>query len=162
MAGDEVIFKAALSAMQRLCSRREYCTGDIQKRLSKYNLDPEQMHLISTSLAKDGFVDDLRFARAFVRDKTRLSGWGAKKIAWTLKGKGVADDIIKESLNEIPSEGEADRLELILMTKLKSMKKATESCKLRASLIRFALSRGFGYEHSVGVVNKIVANFVEE
>ena len=41
-------------------------------------------------LVRDRFIDDSRYAEAFVREKLRLSGWGEYKIRTALQRKGVS------------------------------------------------------------------------
>ena len=93
-------FERLLSCFMRSCSRREYCTSDIKRRLSAAGDSVHAERLIS-ALKKDGFVDDARYARSYCRDKALLSGWGAAKIRYNLVSKGIAGDVIEEALSEV-------------------------------------------------------------
>jgi len=148
----------ALSAMQRLCSMRECCRADILKRLKRFQLtDKEESHIIQT-LQEEKFLDESRFAGAFVRDKSTLAGWGPAKIRWQLRVKGVEGDVINEALKSISLENQDEKLISLLSKKRASIKEDAPE-KVREKLIRFALSRGFEYEKVLWALNKIMAKF---
>ncbi len=135
---------------------REYCESDILLKLKRFELNEGEAEKILESLKADKFVDDNRYATAFVRDKSRLSGWGGRKISYALNRKGVEKSIIAESLKELDKASEAQRLLKILTIKARSIDKEESRAKKTAKLIRFALSRGFDYELALSAVNKII------
>ena len=154
--------KKALGAMQRLCSMREYCSSDIVTKLKKYDLTEKETQEILLSLEKDKFLDNSRYAAAFVRDKAAFNGWGPVKIRWALKAKKIEEEIIEQAMEQLPQEGQEERLLLLLDKKLKSLSREQDNSKVRVKLLRFAVSRGFDYEKVLNGVNKIMANFVRE
>lgn len=119
---------------------------------------------IVAALVADGYVDDLRYAGAFVREKSTITGWGPVKIRFALRAKGISDDLISEALESVEPEKADDRLERLLLNKAHSLGVQTSdsasSCasnqsgryaqdgvdpQARLKLIRFALSRGYDY-----------------
>lgn len=145
-----------LSSMQRICSIREYCEHDIRLKLKRFELSDSEMEAIIIKLKTDNFLSEERFATAFVRDKSRLEGWGTRKIAFALKNRRVSEEAISSALSQIDVESERQTLEKILTAKAKGIKEEEEREKRRAKLIRFALSRGFSYDKILEVVNKII------
>ncbi|MDD3300495.1 MAG: regulatory protein RecX [Bacteroidales bacterium] len=162
MAHDDLNKEMALGAMQRVCSGRELCVTDALRRLRKYSISQDDLSWVVESLLKDGFVDESRYAKAFVRDKVLLSGWGVKKIIWALKNKGIDKLVIDEAIKEITLSEEPVRLEAILKNKLKSYRKTDNAKQLNNKMVRFALSRGFSLDISLSVVNKLLSNFAQE
>ena len=61
-----------LARLTRLCSLREYCTGELRRKLSA--LPPAEAEEVLETLRREGYVDDARYARAFARDKSALQG----------------------------------------------------------------------------------------
>lgn len=134
----------ALDKMRRLCSRREYCVSDIRSRLIKeLEGDVQKVEAALVKLKEEKYVDDLRYAAAYARDKAAISGWGVTKIRYMLTGKGVAKDIISEALNEIDESKATSRLEKLLEHKYKSLK---DDPQWKMKLLRFALGRGYSYD----------------
>ena len=69
-------YPKVLNRLQAQCSKREYCSADIfRKAMTAFNGDRDQAGRLLKDLQDDGFVDDSRYAAAFAREKSRLSGW---------------------------------------------------------------------------------------
>jgi regulatory protein len=134
----------ALDKMRRLCSRREYCVSDIRTKLMKeLDGDVQKVESALNKLKEEKYVDDLRYATAYARDKAAISGWGATKIRYMLSAKGVAKDVISEALNEVDEAKASSRLEKLLENKYKSLKNDPQ---WKIKLLRFALGRGYSYD----------------
>ena len=134
----------ALDKMRRLCSRREYCVSDIRTKLMKeLEGDAQKVETALNKLIEERYVDDLRNATAYARDKASISGWGATKIRYMLSAKGVAKDVISEALNEVDESKAISRLEKLLEHKYKSLK---DDPQWKIKLLRFALGRGYSYD----------------
>ena len=153
MEGDAL---KVLDKLRRLCSRREYCTSDILKKASEaLDGDHNRAEEVLQVLVSERYVDDLRYASAYARDKASISGWGEVKIKYMLSAKGIARDVIAKALEEI-DEGKAEsRLEKLLENKWKSLKDDTQG---KMKLIRFALGRGYGYEDISSLLGKVCRN----
>lgn len=155
-------FKRALWTVQRACSGRELCRDDIVSRLKRFELTEKELNDIISSLEKDDFLSHERYARAFTRDKSSLSGWGPAKIAWALRAKKIEEELIKSALEEISGESTTEKLNDILSKKYKTLEKETNKLKVKSKLVRFGISRGFDYGSVISQVNKLMANFVTE
>lgn len=153
MEGDAL---KVLDKLRRLCSRREYCTSDILKKASEaLDGDHNRAEEVLQVLVSERYVDDLRYASAYARDKASISGWGEVKIKYMLSAKGIARDVIAKALEEI-DEGKAEsRLEKLLENKWKSLKDDPQG---KMKLIRFALGRGYGYEDISSLLGKVCRN----
>ena len=133
-----------LSSLQALCARKEYCSTDIYKKALKgLDGDEEAAASMVALQVKDQFVDDLRYATAFARDKACLDGWGPVKIAFQLRGKGIDASTVEKALGEV-DEGKADaRMRAVLEAKARTLKGDPE---LRLKLLKFGLQRGYEYD----------------
>jgi len=143
-----------LDRLRGLCSRREYCYADVLKK-AKDALDGDAQGAkeVADVLVEDKYVDDLRYASAFARDKSAIQGWGEVKIRYMLSAKGVSRDVIDKALKEIDQDKADSRLEKLLQNKFKSLKDDPQ-CRLK--LLRFALGRGYSYDEVNDVVNSLL------
>ena len=137
--------KKALNIVAGQCSKKEYCSFDVLKKLQRWELDETDIAAVMGFLVKNHFLDDVRFAEAYVRDKHRFNRWGKLKIAQMLRQKHVAENIIEHALYSLPEE-ENDTMCLSLLKQKSKGLKEEDSYKRKAKLFRFALSRGFDYE----------------
>ena len=62
----------ALRLMAGQCSRREMCRADVVEKLRQWELSEQEIGEVMDFLEKQRFVDDVRFARAYVQDKFRF------------------------------------------------------------------------------------------
>lgn len=147
-------YSKVLDRLQAQCSKREYCSSDImRKAMTAFDGDREQAGKLLDSLVQDKFVDDARYAAAFAREKSRLSGWGPAKISYMLVGKGIPRDVVREALKEI-DEGEADRkMRSVLETKYRTLAGDPQE---KFKLLKFGLTRGYDYDKIAPVVDDIL------
>ena len=146
--------KRILDRLRGLCSRREYCYADVLKKAKDaLDGDAQAAKEVADVLVEDKYVDDLRYASAFARDKSAIQGWGEVKIRYMLSAKGVPRDVIDKALEEIDQDKADSRLEKLLQNKLKSLKDDPQ-CRLK--LLRFALGRGYSYDEVHDVVNSLL------
>ena len=147
---------SALDSLRRLCASKEMCSADIRKKLERMGVEEDKQLDILKCLLDEKFFDDSRYSQAFVKDKSRLAGWGTIKIRHALRSKGISEETIISALEGIDRDEEGERLHKILHQKFKSYKKGDDKEKNLGRLIRFALSRGFDYEMSIRVSKEII------
>lgn len=140
--------------MRALCSRREYCRSDIMKKvMTSLDGDREEAEKIVELLVSERYIDDLRYASAFARDKASLAGWGEVKIRYMLSSKGISKDVIFRALEEIDQNKAGERLEKLMENKLRSLK---DDPQVRLKLLRFGLGRGYSYDEVSSVVEQLL------
>ena len=135
----------ALTRLAAYCSRGERCKQDIQKKLDLWKLSPQEQNEIIQTLQKGRFLNEDRYAKAFVRDKSRFNGWGGYKIRMELKKKNITEETINEALSEIDPEESIRQLSELLKKKSKTIK-AESDWETKQKLMRFAVGRGFSLD----------------
>ena len=138
----EIQFKTALTKAMRLCSQREMCKSDIETKLELWGVTKSDSHKILDILHNENFINEERYAKAFVNDKFTYNKWGKIKIASQLRTKKIPTAIINSALDVIDNDHYIATLETILKLHKKSVK-AKNDYELKSKLIRFGLSRGF-------------------
>lgn len=139
MTADEVLYKLAAR-----CSVSEQCLSDIETKLAKYDLTEEEKTRIVRHLVEEKYVDDRRYAEAFVRDKYRFNKWGRIKIAQGLRMKGIDSETISTSMEAIDEAEYLDILRDLIKAKRKSTR-GKNDYEINGKLVRFATGRGFEY-----------------
>jgi len=145
----------ALRKASALCSRQEYCCSDIRKKLGNWGVPLMAQQKIITTLIQEKFIDESRFADAFVRDKFRFNRWGRHKIKWQLKQKGIPEDIINQAMAQIDENDYIQTLTTLLKTKQNQILDR-ELQKQKAALIRNAVSKGFETDIIIPVVEQLL------
>ena len=147
----------ALASLMRLCARAEKCESDARRLLRGVGIGEEEASRIVERLIRDRFIDDGRYATAFVREKLRLSGWGEYKIRAALTRKGIDRALIDRELAGFDREGMHERLQAQLARKARTVRQAAPR-ELKAKLIRYGLSLGYDY----GTVIETVSTMIED
>ena len=124
------------------CSRSEHCSSEVLEKLKLWGLQEEEAIPVIEKLTKEKYIDDERFARAYVKDKFRFNHWGKQKIAFMLRAKNISPEIQELAFEEIQEEKYSDELQRLLTDKERSIK-AKDKYDKRNKLMRFALGRGF-------------------
>ncbi len=146
----------ALQSLMRMCARSERSSGDALRLMRRWGVADDEAKKVLARLRAERFIDDARYAEAFVRDKLNLSGWGAYKIKMTLRTKGVSREIIDEVVAPMLAETDmTERLEEIMHRRMRTLKYSSPY-DAKTKLIRFAASRGYDMEEAIECANKIV------
>ena len=145
----------ALTSLMRLCARAERSSGDAMRLMATWMVPEADRQGVLQRLIKDRFIDDSRYAEAFVREKSNLSAWGEYKIRTALRRKGIADNIINSALQQMPAEQNLERLTERLKRKMRTIKYDT-TYQLKTKLIRHALSLGFTMDDVLKCVEDVM------
>ncbi len=141
----EICEKEALLRLSAMCAQGEHCQWEMTEKLRKWELSDEAQARIMERLVKDRYVDDERFARAFVMDKVRYNKWGRRKVEQALWQKHIDEDIRQMVLNDVSDEEYLSVLRPLLKQKRRSTK-ADSEWEMNQKLLRFALGRGFTFD----------------
>jgi regulatory protein len=112
------------------------------EKMRQWGISENEQAEVMDRLIKERYVDDERFARAFIYDKIRYNKWGRRKVEQALWTKRIDDSISKPLLDEVDDEEYLSILRPLLKQKRKSTK-ADSEYELTMKLIKFAISRGF-------------------
>ena len=151
----------ALASLQRLCARAEKSSGDALRLMTTWKVEKSKQHEILQQLLRDKFIDDERYAEAFIREKTSLSTWGEYKIRTALRRKGIAEEIINSKLNLLDNSFNIERLTLRLQRKARGIKYDT-TYQLKTKLLRYGLSLGFQMDQVMSSVEQVMKNINQE
>jgi regulatory protein len=135
----------AFLQLASLCANAEHCQHEMLEKMKRWELSEEAQARIMSKLIAERYVDDERYARAFVNDKIRYNKWGRRKVQQGLWLKRIDKDIQQTVLDEIDEKEYLNVLKPLLKQKRKSIK-ANSDYELNQKLVRFALSRGFTFD----------------
>jgi regulatory protein len=131
-----------LSKSMALCSKREYCTDDIRSKLRSWGAGETDSEKIISTLVRENFLNEIRYASAFVRDKFNYNKWGKVKMAAHLRVKKISPLIIASALDSIDNELYIRTVREIITSHRRHVK-AKNQYDLKGKLLRYGLSKGF-------------------
>ncbi|MCF6180433.1 regulatory protein RecX [Lutibacter sp.] len=144
----------ATKVLEHFCAYQERCHKEVEKKLYNLNMIPEAKEKIILHLLQHNFLNEERFAKAFVRGKFSIKKWGRIKIISQLKFKQVSIYNIKTALQEIDEEAYFKTLQKIAEKKL-TLIKETNNYKKRNKLSNYLISKGFESNLVYKIVNSL-------
>ncbi len=135
---DSVLDKARYQASGQL-ARRQRSEWELRDYLRRKEYDPEVIDQVIAQLSEYGYVDDVKFASAWVANRRLLKPVSRKRLQMELRQKRVSDDIITATLAEDDTNETALLVELI--ERKRHQAKYQDSTKLMQYLIR----QGYNY-----------------
>jgi regulatory protein len=139
---ENTLINTALKKAMALCAGREYCSEDIRMKLDSWGLNSHDVESVMNKLIKENFINDKRYAEAFVKDKYNHNKWGKVKIAAQLRAKRIGSEFIESALARLDEDEYRQTIRHILASHRKFVK-AKNQFDLKGKLLRFGLSKGF-------------------
>lgn len=146
----EMTFDEALDRCRFLAAKGECCTFDLEQKMRNWGVQPKDIQRVIKSLVAERYVDNLRFATAYVRDKTRFNHWGRVKTTLMLRQKHIDKQVINEAFNELPEsdyqrafEAERDKK----LRQLRALKPFERNRKTAAYLIQKGFEPDFVFKN---------------
>src|ERR1700753_2174367 len=134
--------KIALTKAERFCAYQERAQQEVRDKLYEWGLWPDAVENIIVQLIGGNFLNEERFAKAYVQGKFKQKGWGRIKIKQGLKLKKIPDVLIKKALVTIDGDDYAAMLDKVLQKKAVLLKEK-DPFQRRYKLQQYAMSRGF-------------------
>ncbi len=134
--------KAAFPKAMRFCAYQERSYRQVREKLYEWGLCSDDVENMLTRLANDNFLNEERFAKAFVSGKFRQNKWGRNKIKQGLKQEDISAFCTKKGLAEI----DADEYDALLQ---KLVEQKWTSCldknifSKKQKVYNYMISKGF-------------------
>ena len=136
-------FLEAKARLEYLCAYQERCSSDLEKKLYDWGIDQEDSSRLLAHLISNNFLNEERFAEAFVSGKVNIKKWGKVKIRQHLKQKRISEYSTKKALLTIDEEVYAKNILALAEKKWLSLKKEKMSYQKKTKVYRFLSSKGY-------------------
>jgi len=128
--------------LMRYCAYQERSSFDVLQKMRQWDMSGEQAKETLEFLQEEGFVDDARYAAAYVRGKFNTNKWGRNKIREGLYAKKIARQIIESAMDELDDEDYVRQLQILLEKKNASLKE-DDPYKRKQKLALYAQAKGY-------------------
>ncbi len=124
------------------CAYQERSQHETRQKLYEYGLFSNDVEQLIVKLIEENFLNEERFAFAFVSGKFNIKQWGKIKIKIELRKHKVGDYLIKKALQSIDENNYIKTLNKVIEKKIKLTPEKNKQ-KLFYKIFQYALSRGF-------------------
>ena len=132
----------AKEKLYSFCAYQERTHQEVKNKLYGYGLYRDEVEELISHLIEEKFLNEERFAKAYVGGKFRVKGWGRLKIVNALEAKGITANCISIGLKEIDEKDYLDTLKSILQKKVATIE-SDNAFVIRDKAGRYAISRGY-------------------
>ena len=128
--------------MESWCAYQERSHYEVREKLYSYGLYSDDVNNIISHLIQENFLNEERFAEAYVSGKFKIKGWGKIKIKQALKLKRVSEANIKLALRQLDTDDYFEKL-LALARKKNRMIAEKHPLKRRQKLTAYLAAKGY-------------------
>jgi regulatory protein len=132
----------ALSRLQRYCTYQDRCHIEVERKLTEMRMIPQAKEQIIISLIEDDYLNEERFALAFVKGKFRIKKWGRIRLKAELKKRKISKYLIKSALEQISEKDYLFTFEELANRKANSIK-ANSILLKKKKLADYLIYRGW-------------------
>lgn len=148
-------FLEAKAKLERFCAAQERCSFDLERKIKSWGLDKEDSDALIAHLIANNFLNEQRFATAFVSGKINIKKWGKLKIKRHLRQKFISEHSINYALNTVDEDVYSDHLHSLAVKKFDLLAKEKDTFKRKGKVYRYLLSKGYAAENIRPVVDAL-------
>jgi len=143
----------ALQKLKHYCGYQERSHAEVKEKLYSLGVWKKDHDEIIATLIEENYLNEERFATAFVRGKFRMKQWGRVKIKYELKQKQVSEYNIKKALKEIDDTTYSDTLKKLYEERWESLKGEKNRFIKMTKTRDYLLQKGYEMELVKAVMN---------
>jgi len=152
MATKKMTVDEAIRKIEHYCAYQERCHQEVNEKLKSYKLFKSERDEIIVRLIETGFLNEERFAKAFVRGRFNQKHWGRNKIIYELKSKRIHERLIQIALSEIDEKDYYQTLQKLIRRKLNEVK-SKSLWEKKQKLINYFMIKGYETELVIKLIN---------
>lgn len=132
----------ALVKLQKYCSYQDRCHKEVAQKLKEMQMISQASEQIILKLIEGNFLNEERFAMAYVRGKFRIKKWGKRRLVSELKQRQISKYIINKAINQISEDDYKITFEVLAERKATSLL-GKSKLKKKKKLADYLLYRGW-------------------
>lgn len=132
----------AQKKLENYCAYQERCHKEVRSKLKDMRMIPEAIDKIMVHLIAHNYLNEERFAKAFVRGKFRIKKWGKIRLVRELKFREISKYSIDSALKEIDLEDYDKTLDELIQKRIAQVKEKN-LYKKKKKVADYLLYRGW-------------------
>jgi len=139
------LYQKWLDKLEQFCASQERCNFDVRTKMIKLKVPENDHKHIIEKLTTDGFINEERFTKSFVRGKINYKKDGKTKIRYKLIQKQIPAQIIQTVLADFQDEIYTENIERLVERKWVQFIQKNEKAKAKEKLINYMRGKGYSY-----------------
>lgn len=134
---------AAILHIKRYCAMQDRSHYEVRSKLLQHQVYGDTLEEIMANLITDGFLNEERFAKSYIRGKFRMKNWGRIKILQGLKLHKISDYSIREGLKEIDDDAYLNTAKDVVLKKIGGNTTLLQDAIERQKVVHYVMGKGF-------------------
>lgn len=141
--------------IKKYCAYQERSQRQVRERLQKMGLIEEAANLLISECIQENYLNEERFARAFVRGKHNIKKWGRKRLVLELKHHEISDYVLRAAMSELDDESYDEQLEELAQKRWNAVTEQN-AYKKGKKVVDYLLRRGYESDAVWNVVHQLI------
>lgn len=136
-------FLEAKAKLEALCAYQERCSFELNQKMISWGIEWEQRDQLLAELISTNFLNEERFASAYVSGKFRIKRWGRIKIKNHLTQKFISKYSIDKAIKEIDLDEYWSSLTYLAEKKIRELASEKNEWNQKIKVTKFLQSKGY-------------------
>lgn len=137
----------------RMLARRGRSKQEMRDKLAEKGIAPSLIEQVIHDLVDYGYLNDDAFAHQLARSLFTTRGWGFSRIAFTLRSRGVPEDLVDTTIAKLRKDNSEEKTaSSLLERRFSHFNFRTASLKEKHRVVDFLQRRGFSWE----TINRVI------
>lgn len=145
----------AYQKIKHYCGYQERSHAEVKEKLYSFGLWKSDVETLLSRIIEEDYLNEERFARAFVGGRFRMKQWGRVKIKYELKQKQVSEYNIKKAMKEISEEDYQDIFNKLFASKLESLSSEKNVPTRKRKMLDYMLQKGYERDMIMSKLNEL-------
>lgn len=150
-------FKDLKLVLERYCAYQERCHYDVKQKMYRLNVSPKFKDALLVHLIEHDFLNEERFAMAYIRGKHKIKKWGRQRLKSELRRRDISKYIIDKALKSIDETEYLEMFNELSHSKLKTLA-SYPVIKQKRKLADYLIYRGWESHLVYDKVNELINN----
>ena len=145
----------AYQKIKHYCGYQERSHAEVKEKLYSFGLWKNDVETLLSRIIEDDYLNEERFAKAFVGGRFRMKQWGRVKIKYELKQKQVSEYNIKKAMKEISEEDYEAAFNKLFASKLESLSSEKNVPTRKRKMFDYMLQKGYERDMIMSKLNEL-------
>jgi regulatory protein len=136
------------------CAYQERCRQEVSRKLVQWKVTSVKIRKIMNDLQSEGYIDEERYARMFVRGKFHINKWGRVKIRYELRNRTIPEHLVSKAMEEIGDDDYNQTIRELVLRKMSEIN-SEKHLNIREKIITFVTGKGFEFDLVAKVLTEL-------
>ena len=142
---DDQEIRWLLEKARQFCAYQERCSSEVRRKLRNIGAGNLQSEQIIQQLEEEGYLSNIRFAKAFSSGKLNNNHWGRIRIRQELYARNIDGVLVDEALQEIDESSYKTILSKLVNRKASDLKE-TDPAVAKGKIAAYCTGKGFEHD----------------